>query len=199
MGIAAVMVAALAAGPTESAEGGWRGAVALGAGLSYDGVVGLRLEGGYGPFSLSLGLGRDTLPSDKRAPGFSPAQVHANAFHSMAASLRWLSGGRTGLALSLTLWAQWERTTAATLDPSHPDDRYVVLQPAVGWRGLLGPVFLEASIGLPYTWQRFSDVSDEASFQGYTVRRRGFGWTGCGHCDLMPWLPTLEAGAGLSF
>jgi hypothetical protein len=63
MGIAAAMVAALAAGLAESDDGGWRGAVALGTGLSYDGVVGLRLEGGYGPFSLSLGLGRDALPS----------------------------------------------------------------------------------------------------------------------------------------
>jgi hypothetical protein len=198
MGIAAVMVAALAAGPAESADGGWRGAVALGAGLSYDGVIGLRLEGGYGPFSLSLGLGRDALPSDERGLGFSPAQIHSRAFHSIATSLRWLSGGSRGLALSLTLWSLWERTTAATLDPSHPDDRYVVLQPAVGWRWLLGAIFLEASIGLPYSWQRFSDVSDEPGFQGYTVRRRGFGWTGCSRCDRMG-LPTLEAGAGLSF
>ena len=199
MSLAAGMVAALAAGLAESGEGGWRGAVALGAGFSYDGIVGLRLEGGHGPFSLSVGLGRDALPSDKRAMGFSPAQTHAGAFHSIATSLRWLSGVNRGLALSLTLWAQWERTTAATLDPSHPDDRYVVLQPAVGWRWLLGAIFLEGSIGLPYSWQRFSDVSDEGSFQGYTVRRRGFGWTGCSRCDLMSGWPTLEAGAGLSF
>ena len=192
-----VAAAATAARAEPSAAEGLHLAVGAGAGFAYDGVAGLRLQGRYGHFALSLGLGRDALPSDQiLSDGHGVA--HGAPFHSLAGSLQWIRGGDHGLVLSLTLWGQWESTRAATLPEPHSGDRWVILMPAAGWRWAAGPVYFEASLGLPYSWTRYTAIDDEPPFLPVVERRSGLGWSGCGRCDLMKSWPSAELGLGWS-
>lgn len=188
----AVLMLAVAGNTTD----GFHGGISAGAGFSYDGIAGLRAEFGYGPIEVALGLGRDTLPSTGPAPFDHPGTISSSFPHSFALSLRFVSGGRRGLVVSLTNWRQWEHTSHPDLPEPHLDDRFSVWQPAVGWR-FAGDLFhFEVALGLPITSNHYFAISDEVPGEFGRIHRSGVGWTGCGHCDLEP-LPSLEVGGGV--
>lgn len=184
-----------------AADGGFHAGVSAGAGFSYDGVAGVRAEARYGPFGVGFSLGLDALGSSGRgaqAPFGRPATVSSSFPHSFAASVRFVSGRARGLVLSLTNWRQWEHTSSPPLPEPHLDDRYSVWQPALGWRFAGEHAHLELALGLPISSHHYFVIADEGPPDATRVHVSGFGWTGCGQCDLMPW-PTLELGAGFEF
>jgi hypothetical protein len=185
------------AASAETARGFHLG-VSVGAGYSYDGLFGLRLEGRYSLFALSVGLGRDALPSTETYGTPTHTTVTSSGPHSLAGSLRFLSGGSEGLVASLTVWTQWEHATNIYVPEPHGDDRYWVIQPALGWRWRFEPLFLELSIGLPINHRRASPRLDEPGFPTGMYSTNSIGFTGCTQCDAMP-LPSAEVGIGFSY
>ena len=83
---AALLLATGAAHADESSADGFHLALGAGAGFGYDGVVGMRLQGRYNQFALSIGLGRDALPSND-VLFYGHGTAHGGAFHSLAGSV----------------------------------------------------------------------------------------------------------------
>src|SRR4051794_41949700 len=97
-----VLLAALLATATAAeAPDGFHVGLAAGAGYSYDGAPGLRLELRYGQWGISGALGRDTLASNTSEFG----NIVTAAFgQSAAATARRVARGNNGPPGSFTAW-----------------------------------------------------------------------------------------------
>jgi hypothetical protein len=190
-----LFAALLATATSPEAADGFHVGLAVGAGYSYDGAPGLRLELRYGQWAISGALGRDTLASTTSEFGNT---VTAPFGHSAAATARWIAGGDSGLTISFSVWWQREHTATPFFPEPHADDHYLVLLPAIGWRFRRGPLFFELNAGLPFNRRSTFVLIDEPSGATAPVPKWSVGFSGCGYCDAMP-LPAVDIGVGVSF